>query len=409
VQAARVVANGDKVRIYIEVEQGPATTVESLFVVGATGDVRDAIADDVKNVLPLGSPLDEDKLAAAEKVALGALTKRGHAAAKVERSAEVDLATQKARITFKVTPGRVVAYGPVSFQGLVELPEDAVRRVFGVEETQRYDSSQLEESRQALLDLGVFANVEVVVDEEEGERTGIAPVLVRCEESKLRALLVGIGAEFDQLKTDVHLIGGWQSTNFLGGLRRLDVRFKPGIVLYPMRLTAPIPAPEKPLYEHRLSATLRQPAFFEKRLTAVGYAEYSVFPVLLPLPDNVERSENVLGYHELRGEVGVERPFFGTKLLLAPRYGAQANFPFDYLGKTGDIDPLQISYVELNASLDLRDDPLRPRKGLWLGGEIQRAGSFLQGDAVFDCRAPPGIPKTRGSIICLRKAEGRCS
>lgn len=409
VQAARVVASGDKVRIYIEVEQGPLTTVESLFVFGATDDVREAIAHDVKKVLPLGSALDEDKLAESEKAALGALTSHGHAAAKVERSAEVDLATHKARVTFKVTPGRVVSYGKIEFDGLSELHESDVRRVFGVEEGQRYDSSQLDEARQALLDLGVFGNVEIIVDKEEGERTGIAPIVVKCEESKLRALVVGIGGEFDALKTDAHLIGGWQSSNFLGGLRKLDVRFKPGIVFYPTRLTTPILAPDKPLYEHRLNATLRQPAFLEKRLTAIGYAEYSVYPVLLPYSNDNKPSENVLGYHELRGEVGVERPFFGTKLLIAPRYGVQANFPFDYIGQVKDISDLRISYFELNASLDLRDDPLHPRKGIWLGTELQRAEKLVLGDA-DDVRIQPEVrgyvPLHKKVVLALRSSFG---
>lgn len=401
VQAARVVANGDRVRVQVEVEQGPATTVESLFVHGATEEIRQAISDDVKKVLPFGSPLDEDKLAEAEAAALAALTKRGHAAAKVVRSAEVDLATHKARITFAVSPGRVVHYGPVTFSGLGELPEDAIRRVFGVEETKRYDSSQLDEGKQALLDLGVFANVEVVIDKEEAERTGIAPVIVRCEVSKLRALLAGIGGEFDSLKADAHLIGGWQSSNFLGGLRRLDVRFKPGIVFYPTRLPD-VQAPEHVLYEHRLNGTLRQPAFLEKRLTAVGFAEYSVYPVILPQP-----TANVLGYHELRGEVGVERPF--GKLFVAPRYGFQTNFPFDYVGRTGDIDPLKISYIELNVSFDLRDHPVKPRKGIWLGAEIQRAGSILQGDA-DDLRMQPEargyVPLHKKLVLAVRGSMG---
>lgn len=407
VQAARVVATGDRVRVYVEVDQGPATTVESLFVHGATDEVREAISDDVKAVMPLGSPLDEDKLAQAEAAALGALTKRGHAAAKVERSAEVDVATHKARITFAVTPGRVVNYGPVKFEGLGDLPEDVVRTIFGVEEKARYDSSQLDEAKQALLDLGVFANVEIIVDKEEAERTGIAPVLVKCEVSKLRALLVGIGGEFDQLKADAHLVGGWQSSNFLGGLRKLDVRFKPGIVFYPTRLPPPIPVPEKLLYEHRLNATLRQPAFFEKRLTAIGFAEYSMYPVILPRPSTPQPTDNVLGYHELRGEVGVERPF--GKLFLGPRYGFQANFPFDYVGRTGDIDPLKISYVELNVVLDLRDSPIKPRKGIYLASEIQAAGSVLQGDA-DDVRMQPEargyVPLHKKLVLAVRGSLG---
>jgi outer membrane protein assembly factor BamA len=148
---------------------------------------------------------------------------------------------------------------------------------------------------------------------------------------------------------------------------------------------------------------LRQPAFFEKRLTAIGYAEYSVFPVLLG-----KTTPDVLGYQELRGEVGVERPFF-QKLLLGPRYGFQANFPFDYVGRTGDIDTLRISYLELNASLDLRDNALKPRKGLWIGSEFQGAFSVFERDPA-DFKMQPEvrgyIPVHKKVVMALRSSFG---
>lgn len=404
VQAARVVAVGDKVHVTIEVEQGPATVVDSLVTYGdefAEQDTRDAVRRSIKRVLPLGAPLDEDKLTEAEKAATVALTSRGHAAAKVTRHAEVDVATHKARMAFEIHPGRVARYGPVRFEGLGGLPEDAVRRVFGIEEGKRFSSEDLAESRQALLDLGVFASVEVETDLEAAERTGVTPVTVKCEPAKIHALLVGGGAEFDSLKTDVHGVAGWQTANFFGGLRKVDVRVKPGMVLYPTRLPTVQP-PDALLYEHRITTTFRQPALFEKRLTGLASAEYSIYPVLLPTP-----TESVLGYHELRGEIGVERPF--GRLYVSPQYGAQANFPFDYLGRTGDVERIFISYVELSTYLDLRDNPIKPRRGWWFGAEVQRAGSILQGDA-NDLRMAPEvrtyIPLPKKMVLALRTAVG---
>lgn len=404
VKAARVVAYGDKVRITVEVDQGPPTVIGSLSVQGDQGaeaDAQEAVRSAIASVLPIGAPLDEDKLEEAEKAALEALTTRGHAAAKVTRHAEVDLATHTARMTFEVFPGRVARYGPVRFEGLGDLPEDAVRRVFGIEEGDRYASDDLAEGRQTLLNLGVFASVELDVDLKEAERTGIAPVTVRTEPSKIRAFLAGFGAEFDSLKTDVHAVAGWQSANFLGGLRRIEIRAKPGVVLYPTRLPT-VQAPETLLYEHRLTTTLRQPALFEKRITGIAFAEYSMYPVILPVA-----TERVLGYHELRGEIGAERPF--GALLVSPRYGYQANFPFDYVGTTGDVDRLQISYVELSTYLDLRDDPIKPRRGFFASFELERAGGIFQGDA-DDLKLRPDvrayIPLPKKIVLALRTSVG---
>ncbi|MDB5213919.1 MAG: outer membrane protein assembly factor YaeT precursor [Myxococcaceae bacterium] len=387
VRVARVVPDDDKVRVSIEVFEGRLTTVESTAVAGdetVEASARLKLRSAIGGVLPKGAPLDEDKLADAEKAALKALTSRGHAGARVERHVEVDLATATARITFTVAPGAVARVGTITWKGLDELPEDKVRRVFAIKEGDLYSSDDVDQARQALLDLGVFASVGIALDTKDLETTHVVPMTVTCEVSKLRALLAGGGLEFDSLKTDVHLLVGLQSSNFLGGLRRLDVRFKPGVVLYPTRFPD-IKAPNQLLPESQINLTLRQPAFIESRTTGLARADYNIYPVLLP----GSTSQSVLGYHEIRGTVGVERTFFGH-LYISPQYGAQGNFPFDYIGRTPDALTLVLSYLDVFAYLDFRDDPIHPRKGIYIANQVQVAGGPLQGDA-SDIRVQPEI------------------
>ena len=180
-------------------------------------------------------------------------------------------------------------------------------------------------------------------------------VTIKTQPAKLRALLLGGGVELDSLKTDVHVQIGWQNSNFLGGLRKLDLRYKPGIVLYPTRFPSLLP-PTDPLYEHRLIATLRQPAFIEKRTTGFARAEYNLYPVLLPTP-----TEDVLGYHELR-ERGRPRTNVLGKLFVSPEYDIQANFPLDYVGQFRGRDAHHLVRVAPHP-LDFRDNPTKPRRG----------------------------------------------
>lgn len=404
VRAARVVEKGNKVYVTIEVTQGEPVRVDSVTFAEETPvdeETRKAMRINVARILPIGAPFDEDKFEESEKAALKGLTSTGHAAAKVERSAEVDLGTRRARLTYAVDPGPLGEFGPVRFEGLGELPEDAVRRVFGVEPGARYSSEALDEGRQALLDLGVFASVDVEQKLDDYEKTHTVPIVVKTQPAKLRAILLGAGIELDSLKSDVHLQAGWQNANFLGDLRKLDVRYKPGVVLYPTRFPDLLP-PTDVLYEHRLSATVRQPAFLEKRTTGFTRAEYNMFPVLLPTA-----TENVLGYHELRGEVGLERKLW-NRLFLSPEYDFQANFPFDYIGHT-NVDTLLVSYVALASHLDFRDDPVKPRRGLYVGNELQLAGGVLQGDA-DDVRVNPEVraylPLPRKITLAFRGALG---
>lgn len=408
VRAARVEESGDKVYVTIAVEQGPPVLVGSIAIAEAAPideETRAAIQKAIRTVLPIGHRLDEEQLAASEAAALKALTSTGHAAAKVTRAAEVDLAKHRARLIYTIDPGPLGTFGPVRFEGLGELPPGPIRRIFDVEEGARYSSTDLDEGRQALLDLGVFASVDVDQDLSEFERTKTVPITVRAQPAKIRAILLGGGVELDQLKADAHAQVGWQNGNFLGGLRKLDLRYKPGIVLYPTRFPELL-APTDPLYEHRLTGSLRQPAFVERRTTGQARAEYNVYPVLLPFRSDPSR--DVLGYHELRGELGVERKLW-KKLFISPEYNLQANFPFDYLGRVEGVETLLISYVSLVTHLDLRDDPLRPRRGIYIGNELQLAGGPLRG-AADDVRVQPEIrgliPLPKKITLALRGSVG---
>jgi len=409
VHAARVEERNDKVYVTISVEQGPPVLVGSVAIAEQTPvdeKTRVAVRDAIKRILPIGHRLDEDEFAASERAALKALTSTGHAAAKVTRTAEVDLATHRARLVYTVDPGPLGKFGPVRFEGLAELPEGTVRRIFGVEEGKRYSSDDIDEGRRALLDLGVFASVDIEQDLSEYERRQTVPITVTAQPAKIRALLLGGGVELDQLKADTHLQVGWQNGNFLGGLRKLDLRYKPGIVLYPTRFPELLP-PTDPLYEHRITGTVRQPAFVERLTTGYARAEYNVYPVLLPFRD-ARPSEDVLGYHEVRGEIGVDRKFWG-KLFVSPEYNLQANFPFDYVGRVEGVETLLISYVSLTTHLDLRDNPIKPRRGIYVGGEVQFAGGPLQGVA-DDVRVQPEIrgliPLPKKITLALRASVG---
>ncbi|MBS2012377.1 MAG: BamA/TamA family outer membrane protein [Deltaproteobacteria bacterium] len=384
VHVARVVQEGNKVRVVVEVEEGPPVLVDTTAFTGAEQldeESHRRLDRAVADVLPKGARLDEDKLDDLQGRLVKALTARGYAAAKVERHVEVDLASAKANLRFDIETGPLAQVGEVRIEGLGPLPEAVVRRIFRVREGDRWNSEEIDSGRQALLELGVFAAADVEADLSHVEADRIVPITLKCEVAKLHTLSFGGGFEFDSLKTDLHTLIGWQNTNFLGGLRRFDLKWKPGAVLFPTRFPD-IEAPEKILFEQKLSASIRQPGFLESRTTGTARTEYSVFPVLLP-----GDQKNVLGYHELRGAVGLERTLF-KRLYTAPQYAFQTNFPFDYVGRTPGTETLVISYIDILAALDFRDDPNHTKKGFYIGNQLQFAGGLFGGDA-WDIRVQP--------------------
>lgn len=407
VRAARVTNDGKKVHVTIEVTRGEPVRIARVEVTfPGSSSVSDAtrreVVAAVREAMAEGSIFTEEAYAAGERAAVHALGQRGHATASASRRAEVDLAGRLVQVTYSVTAGPPSTFGDIRFEGLGNLPEDAVRRVFGIQKGEVYSVDEIDRSRQALLDLGIFVSVEVEPDLTDNEKTRVVPLRVRTEPSKLRALVLGFGLQFDQIKADVHGTIGWQSSNFLGGLRKLDVRFKPGVVLYPTRLPD-VRKPEEFLFEQRLTASVRQPALIERRTQGVLTAEYSTYPILLPGRLDTGR---LAGYHEVRGEGGLERSF--GRFFASPQYGIQADYPFDYLGHTEGLTQILLSYGELFTYLDLRDDPVRTKKGLYLGGQSQAAGGLLGGDA-SDVRLQPearAYVPLRKMVLAVRGSVG---
>jgi outer membrane protein insertion porin family/translocation and assembly module TamA len=120
----------------------------------------------------------------------------------------------------------------------------------------------------------------------------------------------------------------------------------------------------------------------------------------------------VLGYNEVKTSIGVERAFFGHHLTLTPSYNWQAYFPFSYRGEASKgLDPVRVSFPELQSVFDFRDNPLQPTRGVYLSNSAQVAGYIFQG-TVSDVRVRPEVRVyTRGvlgrrSVFAARLAFG---
>lgn len=380
-RAGRVIKTSDgHVRVEIIVEEGPPVTIASVRIGGveklpptiATGATLSGLSQMVQ-----GTPFDEDKFIDGENTIRKTLTDNGYAFAEVRRDAKVDVARHKADVTYEVVPGPESKFGKTTITGLGKLPEDKVRQTLDIAEGDPYSTQTIADATQALLDLGVFSSVEVIPDlSNPGSKT--VPLLVKVEPSRLRTVTLGGGIEFDAIKTDVHLLAGWEHRNFLGGLRQFNVEFKPGVVLYPTRINN-VTAPTDFLPEERLRLQLKQPGFIEARTNALVRPEFNIFPVLLKTDPGAE--DPVLGYLEFKNTVGLDRTIW--KLFGNVNYNFQFEQPFYYLNtpEQQTLSTVILSYPELIAQLDFRDDKIKPRKGFWLGLNFQAAGGPFGGSA----------------------------
>jgi outer membrane translocation and assembly module TamA len=443
-RAGRVFQISNKhVRVEIIVEEGNAVMIREVHVDGLVGLPPDIVAAAKKAAadgLLTNRPFEEETFKRTEGLVRRALTDRGYAYAKVQSDAAVDIVAHKTDIVIAVTPGVKCVFGQVTIEGLGALPDAPARRAVDIKPGAAYSEQHLDDAQQALLDLGVFASVELIPDipgtpEPAGPKPGgkedtlgtkdekgvsgqgpgspgaqgppggppIVPIKVKVEPSRLRTIRIGGGLEFDTLKTDVHGVIGWEHRNFFGGLRRFSVQFRPGVVLYPMRVNN-IVAPTDFLPEERLRLDLTEPGLFEARTNGFVRPEFNVYPVLIN--PNPITGAPVIGYLEARNAIGLERQFWG-KLYGSISHNLQADYPFAYIGpKDPTLGLIVISYPELVAQLDFRDNKLHPRKGIYLANTLQVA---FGGDA-RDLKVQPEIrgyvPVARKLVVASRYSMG---
>ncbi len=397
------------VRVEIVVEEGEPVVVNSVQIVGLEAspkEIVEAATRAASELLPRGKPFEEEAFEKARGAVRRALTDRGYAYAKVEHDAAVDVVERKADIVLTATSGQRCVFGPVAVEGIGKLPEAPVRRALDIREGAPFSEAVLDSAQQAVLDLGVFASVDVSPDLPDPPRPdGVVPIRVKLEPSRLRTIKLGGGVEFDALKTDVHGIFGWEHRNFFGGLRTFSVNFKPGVVLYPLRVNN-LQAPNRLLPEERLRLEFRQPGFIEARTNAFIRPEFNVQALLLD--PNPPPNARVIGYAEARNGIGLDRTY--KRLFGAISHNLQVAYPFAYVGsRDPTLGTLVISYPELVTTLDYRNDKIHPRRGIYLLNTLQFAGGPFGGQAQ-DLKVQPDlrgyVPISKRVVLAVRGTIG---
>ena len=371
---------------------------------------------------------DEERYEKTKTALLRALTDDGFAYAEVEGKVSVDLARRAAKVRFTVRAGPPCTFGPISVEGLDEIPEEPVLGALGFEEGDPYSTEMVALAQRALNDFGVFGSVEIVAEPDRKGAVGrprktVIPVLVRVRPVQLRSVKLGIGTEVGS-QIDLHGIVGWEDRNFLGGMRRFSAEIHPGLVFFPTRAESIFSQPvTHVLPKARLQLDFVQPAFPEARTNTLLSAAFDIYPSRNnAVPNPVPPDYDILGYREFDGAFGLDRRSLfsfwgGSTLYLAQFIKLGLSDPFSYnLDSVGPgIAPVIIPYLETQAFWDWRrdendkPDALHTRKGLYFGTDLQLAGGFLHGDT-DDVRLRPELrayaPMSKGVTFGTRLALG---
>src|SRR5262249_32753556 len=197
------------VLIEIMVEEGAPTVNREVRVIGLDGvpeEVQIAATRAAHRKLRKDQPFDEDAFKEAEADVKRALTDNGYAYAKVTSDVYVDLVQHIANTVFTAAPDTPATFGKITIVGLdpdgkggaeQEIPEAPLMRAIAIKEGDPFSTAALDAATQALLDLEVFASVQVLPDiPDPPPASHVVPVTVKVEPSRLRQLRLGGGLEF---------------------------------------------------------------------------------------------------------------------------------------------------------------------------------------------------------------------
>lgn len=405
--AARVVdvgvepAGRGRVKVTFRVEEGSPVRVREVQVTGLEG-VPEARARLRRLPLEAGQIFDERGYDRARGAIVGALHATGWGDGSVRQSAQVIPEEGVADVTYAADPGQRLRFGAIQIEGAVVVPEERIREKvrLALKPGDWFDEGRIEVAQARIFEMGVFGGVRVTRGPTDAER-GEIPILVQVREAPFHTLSAGPGIAFQQNRWEGRLSGAWTDRNFLGGLRRFSADARAGWAF--------LPSPFNPIKEGFVGlggVELQQPR-------AIGNAVDAT--VRLELERSIEEA---FSFWSQRGRIGLPVRI-GPHLLFVPTYNAEL-YEVEGIAGTQAVAsaPLLascpgrlclLSYFEERIALDLRDDRIETRSGLYLSVAFQqgfRLGTYGYQYLRFLPELRVYFPLGRRAVLAARARMG---
>jgi len=204
VDVRREGASGERPRIVVQVEPGPASRIGGVAI-DFTGDIAqsgdpDALRQqqDIRGGwrLPEGQRFTQDAWDGAKSQALRQLVARRYPAGRISYSlADVDAPAHSAQLNLRLESGPLFRLGPMQISGVERYDPVLVPRLARLPAGSIYDQGKLVDAQQRLAASGYFDSVYFFVDPESDPAA--APVQVQVREAPLKKLILGVGATTD--------------------------------------------------------------------------------------------------------------------------------------------------------------------------------------------------------------------
>lgn len=375
---AEVAEGGGNLDVAFVARPGPRAEVLELEVV-APPLPMEALADAAAPELPLhaGAAYRLAEVTRSQEVLVAAWRRAGYLDARVRPEAEWSADREQVRLRLVVEPGARTLVARVVMAGLRHTEPVVVERETLLRPGEPFSFERLLESQRRLSSLGIFERVSISELSSDSQRRDL---VVSVEEAPRTTVAWGLGySRRDQTppgsggRSDLR--GSVELTRRnLGGLGRSAAFFARGS-----------------LRGSRVLANLREPWLFGHRLDLLATASWE------------EEDRGSFSYNRKTASLQAARSLDRrTSLIL--RYLLQDVALFHVERPLDEIDRQYRTYTlagpAASVLFDSRDDALEPRRGLFLGADLQLSLAALGGESfVRSYLQATGVRELRSNLV----------
>jgi translocation and assembly module TamA len=396
---SRVERNGNVTRVIYTVMEGPRARTRVL-ITGIPDDDPDLTEKMVRDALPIkdGEPFAYEPYDEAKEAMLGIIENAGYAHAQLDAHVIAERTTHEAVIHLDYKVGPKARFGTVDVIGVDGELADAVRARLTIAPGQQYSAAAITETQRRLYDMRRFSMVRVMPDKDDPPRD-VINIRISLSRSSRNELSTGGGVGMDPATYEIR------------------GRTAYSIVGWPFPLTD-LSVDLRPAY-----AMMRNRDGFEPRVRAM--TKLRRIDLFYPfVAGEVEGGYNYLAVEAYtsygpRARLGIETPIVTSALLLRAgweieRLDFRTLSPLIDQGlamELGLADTQRVGVYTQALSLDLRDNPLEPTRGVFAEIRVDEGTGYAGGAMDFvrvtpELRGYLSVP-TMPIVLASRVRAGR--
>jgi translocation and assembly module TamA len=393
---SRAERHDDAITLIYTIDEGIRSVTKTVITGIPDGD-PDLTVDKVRDLLPLkeGAPFSYDPYDKAKEPLLGIVEDAGYAHAKLDAKVIADRVNHQAIVTLTYDLGPKSHFGTITIDGAPADLEGSVRARLEFEAGAQFSSAAIAKSARNLYAMQRFSTVRILPDKSDGETIDVHVSLAHASSHELS---LGGGFGIDPATYEVRGRIGYSQTGWPGPLYRFDFDGRPAY------------------------AVLRDGTGYEPRVRAL--AKLSRMDLFIPyLTGEIEGGyayEVLESYTQYgpRLRLGVNTPLGTPHVKVAVSWRLER---YDFRNVTSLIDMMLADQIGLNSTerngafdqtlvLDLRDNPLEPRIGLYGEFRVSEGGTYAAGNLAYtevipEARAYVPVPDS-GIVLAARFRYG---